>query len=136
MCVVQGCGRLQREGAEPGPFRFLPTEAAEGFAQDQFHGDEGGALHLTGLKNVGDVGMVELARHLGFLDQGPVPRLVHVAQDLEGYFALQPQIQCPPDGPHGAFAQSLDQAVGTENLGIGVQTCTLKSPSLKYRAGC
>ena len=108
--VKRGC-RLHRDTPQPGPFRLFPCEMAQGRPDDQLHRDEGRAFHFARFVDVGDVRMIELAGHLGFMQKRAMPDFVRIAKDLQGDLALQAQIHGPPHGPHGAFAQPFDQAV-------------------------
>ena len=119
--VGEGRGRLPGEILQEGRFHWMAHQLPEGAPLHQLHGDVGRAVHLAGVVDVGDIGMVQLAGQLGFPDEGLAALVIHILQDLERHLALQTQVQCPPDLAHGPFAQAGQKAIRAEVGGFGWQ---------------
>ena len=119
--VGQGRGGLLGQILKRVDRQGLAHQGPQGAPLNQLHRNVGGAVHLAGVVDVGDVRVVQLAGQLGLADERLPAQVVRILEDLERYLALQPQIQRPPDLAHGPLPQSGEQTVGTEGGDVGGQ---------------
>ena len=108
---------------------FAADVAAEGFAFDVFHGDEGAVFVAAKVVDGDDVGVVEGAEALGFAFEAGDGFFVFdevTAEDFDNDFAVEGALAAEVNGAHAAATDAaVDEVAACDGfadkvLGIGV----------------
>ena len=95
------------------------NQPIQGFAVDEFHGDEIDATSLVDIVDGDDVRMIERGGGAGFLDEAMfalgIGYLCHM-QDFQRDVPVQAGVAGLPDSTHSAIAQLLDDPVVGDGL--------------------